>query len=60
MLSVNIRLDEVQIAQLDRIAALLKERELGVDVTRSDVIRSVIRRGIKAFAEDYKLDPEAA
>ncbi len=60
VLSVTIRLDDAQVAQMDRIAAALKKRELGVDVTRSDVIRAVIRRGIKAFVEDYKLDSEAA
>lgn len=60
VLSVNIRLDEAQISRLDRLAAVLKARVVGVDVTRADVIRTVLKRGIEIFEVDFKIDPSAA
>ena len=56
--SVNIRLTEEQAARMDRIAAALV-RKMGVDVTRSVVLRAVIERGITACERLHGLGEEA-
>jgi hypothetical protein len=59
MPSVNIRLDEAQMERMERVAAALIERT-GVEVTRSDIVRAVLKRGLEAFEREYKLDSGAA
>lgn len=60
VLSRSIRLDDDLLKRLDRVAAALETKVLGVKVSRADVIRSAVERGLVSFEAEHQLPSLAA
>lgn len=55
MRNFAVRLDETQVARLERLAEAIGERTPGMDVTRSDAIRATIERGLLALEAEHRV-----
>ena len=59
MRNFAVRLDDAQVARLERLAEAIAEHTPGMDVTRSDAIRATIERGLDALEAEHQV-PSAA
>jgi len=53
--STSVRLDESQVARLDRIVAAMQSRLAGLDVGRSTALRLALERGMDALDAELRL-----
>lgn len=50
--SVAVRLSPELIAQLDKLAALMSERAAGAEISRSEVARLALERGVEGLTAE--------
>ena len=52
--TLSVRMNDDLAAKLDAVAATLSQRAAGIEVTRSDVVRVALERGLEVILAEQK------
>ena len=56
--TIPVRLDEAMVARLDAVAEAMSKRAAGASVSRSEVVRVAVDRGVSALEAELGVAPK--